>query len=81
MDDDLDLPEGDDINLDLDTPLPETSATPSLKETDDFNLDDFLTEEYKNIPAGEVLNPANMFGEEQKPAEPVSLSEETAVAE
>lgn len=81
MDDDLDLPEGDDINLDLDTPLPETSATPSLKETDDFNLDDFLTEEYKNIPAGEALNPANMFGEEQKPAEPVSLSEETAIAE
>ena len=81
MDDDLDLPEGDDINLDLDTPLPETSVTPSLKETDDFNLDDFLTEEYKNIPAGEALKPANMFGEEQKPAEPVSLSEETAVAE
>lgn len=81
MDDDLDLPEGDDINLDLDTPLPETSVTPSLEEADDFNLDDFLTEEYKNIPAGEALNPANMFGEEQKPAEPVSLSEETAVAE
>lgn len=81
MDDELDLPEGDDINLDLDTAIPDVAAAQPAEEGDDFNLDDFLSEEDKNTSVGSELNLENMFANEPQPAEQNDLPDETAVAE